>query len=87
MCNEKLLVANYIVFTLVPVEVDIQIIEVGKDAKKLILKDTKYADICVADDSSVRGLCRPKFKKHQFTLMKFSSQALYAAAVLLLLLI
>jgi hypothetical protein len=30
MCNEKLLVANYIVCTLVPLEVDMQIIKVGK---------------------------------------------------------
>jgi len=41
MCNEKLLVANYIVCTLVPMEVDMQIIKVGKDAKKLILRDMK----------------------------------------------
>lgn len=53
-----------------------QIIKVGKDAKKHILKDMKCTGIRVGDDGSVRGLCRPKFKKHQFTLMKFSSQAL-----------
>jgi len=33
MCYEKLLVASYIVCTLVQLEVDMQIIKVGKDAK------------------------------------------------------
>jgi hypothetical protein len=53
MCNEELLVANYVVCTLVPLEVDMQIIKVGRYAKRLILKDMKCTDIRVGDDSSV----------------------------------
>ena len=71
MCNEKLLVANYIVCTLVPMEVDMQIIEVGKDAKKTYLEghevyshrygDNIMLEMIVQSEGYVdRRLCRPK---------------------------